>query len=54
MILTVFKSEVPHQQPKEISYRNYTRFDKQKFGTNANAILTQKILSKGFELPNLV
>ena len=30
MILTVLKFQVPHQQPKVISYRNYTRFDKPK------------------------
>ena len=44
MTLTVLKSEVLHLQPKVISYRNYTRFDKQKFEKEiTNTISTQKI-----------
>ena len=47
MILTVFESDIPHQ----ISYRNYTGFDKKKKLEKeiTNAISTQRVSSKVFE-----
>ena len=48
MILTVFESDIPHQ----ISYGNYTGFDKKKKKLEkeiTNAISTQRVSSKVFE-----
>ena len=47
MILTVFESDIPHQ----ISYGNYTGFDKKKKLEKeiTNAISIQRVSSKVFE-----
>lgn len=51
MILTILKSEVPHQRSKEISYRNCIRFDKHELEKEiTNSISVEKILSKNFEV----
>ena len=51
IILTVLKSEIPHERLKVISYRNYRRFNKHEFEKEiTNTISALKISSKGFEV----
>ena len=51
MILTILKSEVPHQRSKEISYQNCIRFDKHELEKEiTNSISVEKTLSKNFEV----
>ena len=49
MKVAAFKSELPHQKRKMISYRNYKHFDRNNFEKEIkNTLLLQKISPKNF------
>ena len=47
MTVAAFKSQLLHQKPKEISYRNYKHFDRNNFEKEIkNTLIIQKISPK--------
>ena len=49
MTVAAFKSQLLHQKPKEISYRNYKHFDRNNFEKEIkNTLILQKISPKDF------